>query len=208
MNYSKLTPKQLLEMLKQASPDLYSRVLNDFNTGVGVFSGESPNLMESLKMYDVPQYAERQWDLGLLGERTKGFDRADMSTIMTPAEYDMLQNETINKLGEDGYTKDGIPLYYGWGANPYAFESDYFDASSDNPNSTLKIPTTGNIFEFPAASSADFFNKFSDEELLNLLPKDDGPLFDFNIYDLVEDYEGDSASLERHLRKNKNFRWD
>ena len=208
MDYSKLTPEQLLELLKQASPDLYSRVLNDFNTGANVFPGESPDLMKSLKMFDVPQYAERQWDLGLLGERTKGFDRADMSTIMTPAEYDMLQNETINKLGEDDYSKDGIPLYYGWSDNPYAFESDYFDASSDNPNSTLRIPTTGNIFKFPAASSADFFNKFSDEELLNLLPKDDGPLFDFNIYDLVEDYEGDAASLERHLKKNKNFRWD
>ena len=208
MDYSKLTPEQLLKMLKQASPDLYSRVLNDFNTGVNVSPGESPNLMESLKMFDVPQYAERQWDLGLLGERTKGFDRADMSTIITPAEYDMLQNETINKLGEDDYSKDGIPLYYGWSDNPYAFESDYFDASSDDPNSTWRMPTTENIFKFPAASSADFFNKFSDEELLNSLPKDDGPLFDFNIYDLVEDYEGDAASLERHLRKNKNFRWD
>ena len=64
MDYSKLTLEQLLGLLKQASPDLYSRVLNDFNTGVNVFPGESPNLMESLKMFDVPQYAERQWDLG------------------------------------------------------------------------------------------------------------------------------------------------
>lgn len=208
MDYSKLTLEQLLEMLKQTSPDLYSRVLDDFNTGVNVFPGESPNLMTSLKMYKVPQYAERQWDLGLLGEHTKGFGRADMSTILNPAEYDMLQNETINKLGEGDYSKDGIPLFYGWDANPYAFDSDYFDASSDDPNSTFKMPTTGNIFKFPAASSADFFNQFSDEELLKLLPKDDGPLFDFNIYDLVEDYEGDAASLERHLKKNKNFRWD
>ena len=205
MDYSKLTPEQLLEMLKQASPDLYSRVLNDFNTGVGVFSGESPNLMESLKMYDVPQYAERQWDLGLLGERTKGFDRADMSTIITPAEYDMLQNETINKLGEDDYSKDGIPLYYGWDANPYAFESASFHASSDHPNSTWRMPTTENIFRFPAASSADFFSKFSDEELLNSLPKDDGPFFDFKISDLVEEYEGATVCLVRHLKNKKTF---
>ena len=64
------------------------------------------------------------------------------------------------------------------------------------------------VILFNLSNFAELFNALTDEDLLNLLPKDDSPLFDFNIYDLVEDYEGDRASLERHLKKNKNFRWD
>ena len=138
------------------------------------------------EMYNL--LASRGYDKNLLN---KNLDYAD-SAYANPSGY------MISQYGEDTPEMRFMDAY-----QPEFMPNNGFP--SDVPFSSL-----GSAFGLPdtAAEAADVFNNMSDEELLKLLPKDDGPLFDFNIYDLIDDYEGDAASVDRHLKRNKNFRWD
>lgn len=217
MDYSKLTLKQLLGLLKQNAPRLSNDMTNMYSGKI--YPDEYPNILNSIrKGYDVGLMEDTYSDVVSkfydpeTGEpEFAGVVPADLinSWYHVPGEKNPFSKKFLTN-------KNDNPLGGGSFAYTNPFPSDNF--WRDTPGGILNT-STGKITSFPeyynpdgteppAVASAELFNALTDEDLLNLLPKDDSPLFDFNIYDLVDDYEGNAEAVDRHLKRNKNFRWD
>lgn len=181
MDYSKLTPEQLLELLKTQSPEMYSALT-------------------------TPVYAD--W----LNSESEGVDpMADHLDYRNDLKDTIGRGYDPNLIVEDAHKQ---PLFELNPTDEILYQLSNAAPGSDSylgsfPSDNIDISTIKNYKQLPPAYlSAQIFNGMSDEDLLNLLPKDDSPLFDFNIYDLVDDYEGNAEAVDRHLKRNKNFRWD
>ena len=201
MDYSKLTPEQLLELLKTQSPELYNAlttpVYDPYNR-LGLYDNAK------FPFYDPDPMSDLGFGEDLVNTIGRGYD----PNLMVEDAHKYYPDSVLHHLR---VTSDDLQL-------PREFPSDVYDIWS-SVGSNILNNDTGEITSFPgyynpdgteppAVASAELFNSLSDEDLLNLLPKDDSPLFDFNIYDLVDDYEGNAESVDRHLKRNKNFRWD
>ena len=200
MDYSKLTPEQLLELLKTQSPEMYNALTTPVHDPYDELHAIYGN--KKFHFFDPDPMSDLGFGEDLVNTIGRGYDP---NLIVEDAHKEYPDSILYNLR----VTSDDLQI-------PREFPSDNF--WEDTPDGILNT-LTGKITSFPeyynpdgteppAVASAELFNALTDEDLLNLLPKDDSPLFDFNIYDLVDDYEGNAEAVDRHLKRNKNFRWD
>ena len=143
MDYSKLTPKQLLEILKTQSPRMYDALSTPLD------------YPEEFPFYDPDPMSDLGFDKDLINTVGRGYDP--------------------NLIVEDSLRNTPWHL-----KNDYRSNVDVLrqlrDVSNDLGNPVTGFPSDGydpgiNRSDYPAAESANFFNRFSDEDLLKLLNK-------------------------------------
>lgn len=143
MDYSKLTPEQLLKLLKTQSPEMYGALTEPINAPGAWYDGKDPMDYYGDSMSDV---LSRGYDPNLIVNKALSgsnlFDDNDQNRILF--ELDRLGTD-LEHLDEDSniFPSDGVNQEY---------------ASLFNEN-------------HPAYDSARYFDGVSDEDLLKLLLK-------------------------------------
>ena len=175
MDYSKLTPEQLLELLKTQSPEMYGALTEPMYGPGEFYEGENPMADYLSHRDDLKNTIGRGYDPNLIVEDARN------NQLFEPS----LNNEILYQLMATSPSPEDYPG---------RFPSDSIDGSTIEKYKYLP----------PAAESANFFNQFTDEQLLNSLR----PISDVDPMELLEDYESGTDSVDRILKRNKNFRWD
>lgn len=162
MDYSKLTPEQLLELLKTQSPEMYNALTTPLYYPEE-FPFYEPDPMSDLKFgKDLTNTIGRGYDPNLMVEDA----RRGRLYSSTPEADILSQLRTVSSVLDDPTDK-------------YEFPSDEMNQERVAPIGFVDnviddyLPDYDDYFEenYPAYGASRYFNKVSDEDLLKLLNK-------------------------------------
>ena len=186
MDYSKLTPEQLLELLKIQSPEMYKALSNPISNPGSFADGDMP-----LNDNDMFGYGE-----ALQNILSRGYDPNLIVDEALSYPSDITdQNRILFKLGQTNTSLKGMPN---------EFPSDRLIGEDLNWYGDGPIPGD-------AAASAHYtFDSFSDEDLLKLIlkqPANSGQIGapEFTVDDSEPLFNFDPKEM---IKRNKKFRWN
>ena len=160
MDFSQMNIQQLLEYLKTQSPRMYDAL------STPVYDPEE------FPFYDPDPMSDLGFDKDLMNTIGRGYDpnlMVEDALRDTPwyLKNDYRSNVDVLRQLRDVSNDSGNPVT--------EFPSDSYDPlifyEEEYPGTTVAETSGINRSDYPAAESANFFNRFSDEDLLKLLNK-------------------------------------